>query len=81
MMNLHLYSHYSKKIEEATLVNRDADELDVNIEFIFKFLLHENDDIKHLPVSVYSYIKLTMGPQFILHMLLCQWTTFLQRLI
>ena len=70
MMNLHLYSHYSKKFEEATLVDRDLDELDGDIEFIFKVILNENDDIEHLPVPVYSYIKLIMGPQFILHIIL-----------
>ena len=37
--------------------------------FIKKYILHE-DDLRHLPIPVFSYIKPTMGPRFILHIML-----------
>ena len=51
-------------------MNRHSDDLDDEVDFILKCFRHEDDDIEHLPVPVYSYIKPTMGPQFILHILL-----------
>ena len=34
-----------------------------------KHILYE-DDLRHLPIPVFSYIKPTMGPRFILHIML-----------
>ena len=47
-------------------MGRDSDELDNEIDFILKCLLHEDDNIENLPVPVYSSIKPTMGPHLIL---------------
>ena len=52
-----------KKEEDMTSVDQRL------LCFVNKFLLFENED-RHLPIPVYSYIKPTMGTRFILHILL-----------
>ena len=51
-------------------MDRHSDEIGNEVDFIFKYLLHEYDDIEHLPVLVFSYINPTTGPHFILHILI-----------
>ena len=38
--------------------------------FAYKHLIYKEDSNEHLPIPVYSYIKPTMAPEFILHILL-----------
>ena len=49
------------------------EDVDINmLRFAQQHLMYDYDDgfDKHLPIPVYSYIKPTMGPQFLLHILL-----------
>lgn len=52
--------------EEENELTEDNAEL---LSFVSTNLLHF-DKVDHLPVPVYSYIKPTMGPRFILHILI-----------
>ena len=47
----------------------ESDEDNINWNHIQRNMLYD-DDSRHIPIPVYSYIKPTMGPRFIHHIML-----------
>ena len=68
-----MYSFMMKIIDlnKKIIMNIDIEnDEDKNLwKFIKENLLYDNND-KHIPIPVYSYVKPTMGPRFILHIML-----------
>ena len=59
------------EINELSMNDRELNVTDDEqfLRHIHNALMFE-DEIEHLPIPVYSYIKPTMGTQFILHLLI-----------
>ena len=62
--------------EDREFDNKDDHEM---WNFIQENLLYD-DEHRHLPIPVFSYVKPTLGPRFILH-ICCQWVNLKLRLI
>ena len=57
----HIYDHYCGNNNDISMKMS---------QHIHNNLVFNDDDLEHLPISVFSYIRPTMGTQFILHLLL-----------
>ena len=53
-------------IEEECFINESDEEL----WKVMKINIHNEVDLRHLPIPVYSYVKPTLGPRFILYIML-----------
>ena len=48
-------------------MDRDSDDFYDDMEFIYIYLIDDDDKTEHLPIPVYSFIKPTMRAQYIFH--------------
>ena len=51
-------------------MDRDSENFDDDMEFIYKYIIDNDNETEHLPIPVYSFIKPIVGTLFILHLLL-----------